>query len=206
MKKSDITKDKILTAAEAIFSKKGLYGARIDDIAELAMVNKRMIYAHFESKEGLYIAVLETVYSRLAIKESELLSKDMDCVEAVKSIIRHYFTFLSQNPTFVKMLMWENLNEAVYLKQSSAPKSKGTAVGLLRKMLQKGTEQGIFRAEPDLDEMVVSINMFCFSYFSNIYTMSEIMQTNLSKNESLEKRCEHVTDIILNYILKEKEQ
>lgn len=201
MKKSDITKDKILVAAEAIFAKKGLYGARVDEISELAGVNKRMLYAHYQSKEGLYIAVLDNVYSRLAENEKKLLSTDMDCVDAIKSIIKHYFTFLNQNPTFVKILMWENLNEGTYLKESAAPKKKGIAVELLRTVLQKGINQGIFRITPDIDEMIVSINMFCFSYFSNIYTMSQIMQMDLSRSENLEKRCTHVTDIILNYLL-----
>ena len=55
LKKSDITRQKILTAAEAEFSEIGLYGARVDSIAQRAGVNKRMIYAHFGSKEQLYM-------------------------------------------------------------------------------------------------------------------------------------------------------
>ncbi len=200
MKKSDITRDKILVAAEAFFAKKGLYGARVDEIAELAGVNKRMIYAHFRSKDGLYIAVLENVYGRLAEYEKKVINSNMSCVDTIKSIIRHYFMFLNRNPTFVKILMWENLNEGTYLKESAAPKEKGVAVELLRNVLKTGIEQGIFRKEPDIDEMVVSINMFCFSYFSNIHTMSQIMQMNLACPENLEKRCKHVTDIILTYL------
>ena len=49
MKKSDITKQKILEAAEAAFAEKGFYGARVDEITETAGVNKRMIYAYYGS-------------------------------------------------------------------------------------------------------------------------------------------------------------
>ena len=52
--KSEITKAKILASSEFEFSEKGFFGARIDEIAERAGVNKRMIYEHFESKENLY--------------------------------------------------------------------------------------------------------------------------------------------------------
>ena len=43
MKKGDITKEKILTAAEDIFSEKGFSGARVDEIAQASGVNKRLI-------------------------------------------------------------------------------------------------------------------------------------------------------------------
>ena len=48
------TRKKILAAAEWEFSEKGLYGARVDDIARAAGVNKSMLYAYFGSKESLY--------------------------------------------------------------------------------------------------------------------------------------------------------
>ena len=66
IEKSEITKNKILAAAESEFSEKGIWGARIDTIATIAGVNKRMIYEHFESKEKLYKTVLAEVYARLA--------------------------------------------------------------------------------------------------------------------------------------------
>ena len=51
--KSEITKSRILLAAESEFSVKGFYGARIDEISKVAGVNKRMIYEHFGNKENL---------------------------------------------------------------------------------------------------------------------------------------------------------
>ena len=51
--RSELTKERILVAAEEEFSEKGFYGARVDAIAAASGINKRMIYAHFESKEKL---------------------------------------------------------------------------------------------------------------------------------------------------------
>lgn len=201
MKQSEITKQNILDAAEKAFSEKGLYGARVDEIAALSGANKRMIYAYYGSKEKLYIAVLDTVYGRLAQRESQLLEQETDCTETIRRIIRHSFDFLYENPTFVKMVMWENLNEGFYLKKSKASSVKGISIGLLRQVLQQGIRQGIFRRELDIEEMIVSINMFCFSYFSNIYTMGEIMSTEFFGREEIDKRCTHVTEMILRYIM-----
>lgn len=202
MKKSEITKQKILSASEKAFSEKGFYGARVDEIAAESGVNKRMIYEYFGNKEELYVAVLETVYSRLAESEKELLDKDGDSVEIIKSVIKNYFEFLNRNESFVKMVMWENLNKAYYLKKSDAFTSKGIATELLRKVLKQGVEKGIFKENLDIEEIVISINMFCFSYFSNIYTMAHIMNMNFSEKTEIDKRAKHVTDIILGYIMK----
>ena len=201
MKRAEITKRKILETAELVFAEKGLYGSRVDEIADRAEVNKRMLYAYFGSKELLYVAVLEEVYNRLARWEDPLLStQELDCEESICVIIRRSFEFLYQNPTFVKLVMWENLNEARYLQQSSVPSSRGASLEMLRRTLQRGIEKGIFRSDIDLDEMVLSINQFCFSYFSNIHTFGRIMQIDFAKKEEAAKRADHVADMILKYL------
>lgn len=204
MGRADITRQKILAAAEAAFAEKGLYGARIDEIAQSADANKRMIYAYFGSKELLYIAVLEEVYRRMAVQEKELLDRPMGCEEAVRAIIGHYFRFLRDNPTFVKMVLWENLNEATYFRQSQAQFIKGTVLELLREKLKQGVREGIFFAGLDVDETVLSVNMFCFSYFSNQYTMAQIMKVDFQDPMVFQKRCDHVTDLLMTYLLQEK--
>ena len=59
------TRATILRAAEHIFAEQGLAGARTDAIAAAAGVNKALLYYYFPSKEGLYCAVLDGVFSGL---------------------------------------------------------------------------------------------------------------------------------------------
>lgn len=202
MKKSDITKEKILRAAETAFAERGLYGARVDEIAELAGVNKRMIYAHFGSKEELYVAVLDEVYGRIADEEQAILSEDGDCIELIRRNIEGNFKFLCKNPTFVKMVLWENLNGGEYLKRSAAKSTKQSSLGAVKNILREGIAQGVFRDDMDVDEVVLSSQMFVYSYFSNVNTMAYIMERDFLNEEALQKRCEHITDMILKYILK----
>ena len=53
------TRAAILAAAEEVFAKAGLDGARIDAIAAAAGVNKALLYYYFKSKDGLYEAVID---------------------------------------------------------------------------------------------------------------------------------------------------
>jgi len=202
MKKSDITKTKILESAEQEFAEMGLYGARVDSIAQNAGVNKRMIYEHFGSKEKLYSTVLTAVYARLADSEAELLSAGESCVETIRALIKRYFELLRENTTFIRMVMWENLTGAQYLKNSNAPTVKGKALTLLREALETGIKEGVFREDIDISEIMLSMNLFCFSYFSNVHSMPHVLNVEFEDDELLNKRSSAVADMILGYIMK----
>ena len=70
--KTEITKNKILAAAEIEFAENGLSATKVDDIAKRAGVNKQLIYAHYNSKENLYCTILKVVYGRYAEYEKVL--------------------------------------------------------------------------------------------------------------------------------------
>ena len=59
------TRQRLLNAAIALFSRRGYHAVSVDEIVASARVNKRMVYHYFGSKEGLYKVVLHDVYSRL---------------------------------------------------------------------------------------------------------------------------------------------
>src|ERR1700683_5164798 len=59
------TARRIVATAEEIFAEEGLAGARMDEIARAARVNKALLYYYFTSKEELYRFVLETLLSQL---------------------------------------------------------------------------------------------------------------------------------------------
>src|SRR6202166_3749788 len=65
------TARRIVAAAEEIFAEQGLAGARMDEIARAAKVNKALLYYYFRSKEELYRFVLETLLSQLSAQVGE---------------------------------------------------------------------------------------------------------------------------------------
>ena len=195
------TKSRILRAAELEFAEKGIYGARVDEIAARAAVNKRMLYAYFGDKEQLSVAVLEAVYARMAELEASLLQQPLsNAEESICALIHSYFRFLLENPGFVRLVMWENLNGAQYLRRSAAAKTKGATLTLLRKTLQTGMKNGELRADIDVEATLLSINQLCFSYFSNIHTFAEILQADLASQDEIAHRADHVAQMILKYL------
>ena len=187
-KKSEITKQRILEAAEAEFSEKGVFGARIDSIAANAGVNKRMIYEYFLNKEGLYKTVLINVYNRISLWESSLAGDTDDPVKVIRDLVHSYFEFLTKNQSFVRILLWENLNGAVVLKDSGQSDLKAVVLQLINKVIADGKARGVFRANADEYQVTMSLLNFAFSYFANVHTLSYVLSSDLLDEARINER------------------
>ncbi len=198
--KSDITRKKILEAAETEFAEKGFYGARVDAIAAASGVNKRMIYAHFESKEKLYSKVLLAVYERFADIDKSFMLDDTDPIKCIEVIVHGSFYSLSKSPHLVRSLMWANLMRGSYMPSEELASIKAPGIEYIKKQIARGKESGVFRADADEYQVVLSLMNFCFSYFSNLHTMSAILKTDMSRDDEIEKRADFIANIILKYL------
>ena len=112
------TRRRILTAAKAEFANNGLGGARVDEIAERADANKRMIYHYFGSKEGLFQAVLEDAYIEIRDAEQALALDHLSPKAALEKLVRFTWTYYLENPEFLTLVNSENLHRARHLQNS----------------------------------------------------------------------------------------
>jgi AcrR family transcriptional regulator len=55
-----VTRDLLLSAAEQVFARVGYERAQVEEIAEAAGFSKGALYAHFKSKEELFLGLYET--------------------------------------------------------------------------------------------------------------------------------------------------
>ena len=72
------SKSKILPAAEAVFLQYGFLGTNMDTVAERAGVSKQTVYAHFQSKEALFIEVVEAMTGGAATDIGEDVPEVLD--------------------------------------------------------------------------------------------------------------------------------
>ena len=199
---SAATKAKILAAAETEFSQKGLAGARVDNIARISGFNKNMIYQYYQSKEKLYETVIYNEYSKLSELENVIIEKDLGYKEKIQTIVREYFLFLKSNPNFVRLIMWENLNEAKYIEASGALNIKDPMLKMLKNIVENGKGEKIFNKSADEKQVLISLITGAFSYFSNMYTLSKVIHIDLENDETMNERIKIVTDSVLNYLMK----
>lgn len=202
MKKSQITKGRLLAVGIRIFAEKGYAGATVDEIVDAAEVNKRMVYHYFGSKEKLYQAALKEVYERLANVEVKVFAEPHNVEETIRELIQIYFVFLQENPEFVNLLLWENLNRGRGLEGADFKLTKDPVLRHLDETIQRGIAGGQFRVDIDVKHLLISLIGLCLVYFSNRYTLSKTLHLNLSSRNTLSEGIDHAVRLVLHGLLK----
>jgi TetR/AcrR family transcriptional regulator len=103
------TRTKIISAAIKVFAEKGKHGARMEEIAAKASVNKAMLYYYYTSKEILFREILKTLLSKITAsiitRTKEVTENTNDPIEIVEGFIHAHNQAFSQNIDFTKVLL-----------------------------------------------------------------------------------------------------
>jgi len=191
----------ILEVATAEFADKGLAGARIDEIAALTRTSKRMIYYYFESKEGLYVRVLEEAYRRIRRIEAELHLEDLAPEQALRVLVGFTFDYQLGNPDFIRLVMNENMHRGEFLARSRTIQDLNVPViSAVRSVYQRGVAAGVFRPDVDPVDLHMSISALCFFNVSNRHTFSVIFKRALDNPAAIAARRESIIEMIVRFV------
>jgi AcrR family transcriptional regulator len=198
---ADATRAKILQSALRAFSECGLPAASTDDIAERCGVNKRMIYYYFDSKEGLYLAALESVYEKLVALEKEIEIEHLDPPAAIEAIINLKIDYYVANPHFISFLSMENFYKARHLRKSKKlDMFKSPLTEVIARILERGQRSGQFRHAVEPVNFYVSICGLCIMYFTNQHTLGVIFGRKMTRDDNIQRHKRTVVDIVLSYL------
>lgn len=200
---AEATQKRILAAAKQEFAKKGLGGARVDDIAERAKANKRMIYHYFDSKESLFQRVLEDAYVDIRTAEQKLELDHLDPKDALEKLVRFTWKYYLDNPEFLTMVNSENLHKARHLKKSKVVQDiSRRLVTMVGTLLERGAKQGLFRDGVDPVQLNITIAAIGYYYLTNRFTGSIIYERDLMSREALDTRLQFNIDTIMRLVCK----
>ncbi len=187
-----------MTAARREFSRNGLAGARVDEIAARAGVNKQLVYHYFGDKDALYLAVLEWVYEEIRAKERELNLAGLLPEQAITKLIESSFDHLAEHPDFIVLLNDENRGGARHVRGSKKLEAMHSPlVSMVSKILGEGVRTGVFRKGINPVHLYISIAGLSYFFFSNTHTLSAIFGKELSSPAARRARRKHVVDLVL---------
>lgn len=193
------TQRKLLTAARREFSDRGLAGARVDEIAARAGVNKQLVYHYFGDKDALYRAVIEWVYEEIRARERELNLDGLPPEQAIKKLIESSFDYLAAHPDFIVLLNDENRGGARHVRGSRKLEAMHSPlVNMVSSILSEGVKAGVFRKGINAVHLYISIAGLSYFYFSNTPTLSAIFGKNLSGQAARLARRKHVVDLVMH--------
>ncbi len=196
-----LTKELILSAASDEFATNGLNGARVDWIVKRTGAGKNLIYHYFGSKEGLYLAVLESTYQRMREGQKDLNAQGLPPVEGMRALVANTFDHFVQSPALIRIMSIENIHYARHLKKSKTVRPLyAPLLKSIKTLLARGQHEGVFREDVDPVDLYISIAGLSYFYLSNQHSLSWIFSQNFAVPRRLAKRREHIVDVIMGYL------
>jgi AcrR family transcriptional regulator len=195
----------IVAAAIDEFAARGFKGASMDAIAARTRTTRALINYYFGSKEKLYIAVLEQVYSEIRDAEGKLDLEHLTAVDAVRRIVEFTYGYYVAHEGFVRLVVAENQARGRHLRKSRAMRTLNRPIiDLLSRVIARGQAQGLFRRDVDPVEVHKAIAALGMFNVTNRYTFGAIFQREMGSKGDVASRCNIVAEMILRYLKREQ--
>jgi len=188
------TRGAILAAAEQAFARGGLAGARTDDIAAAAGVNKALLYYYFKSKGGLYEAVVEDHFREFNRRALAVLAGPGPAQQVLLRYVSLYFDFISARQRYAALYLQlmtarsqplERLVRKYFVPRSTA----------FTKLIERGIRAGEFR-HTDARHAAISVVSLIVFYFSAAPVLRVLGHADAYTGANLARRKREVMNFI----------
>jgi AcrR family transcriptional regulator len=195
------TENQILEAAKTVFQSKGMDGARMQEIADKAGINKAMLHYYYRSKQLLFEAVFKHAFTLLAPQLNNILNDDSSVEEKIRNFTFNYISFISKHPYLPNFIIQE-LNRNPKFIEKIRNNVSFPNLNKFKNQVQKEVDNGtiIPISAEQLFINFLSLNIFPF-------VASPLIKAFLNVDDKtykilLEARKNEVSEFIINAIKK----
>ena len=195
------TRESILLAARDVFMKKGYAGARMQEIADEAGINKALLHYYYKNKETLFEMILfealKTIQSGILV----VLESEMDLFEKIRFFCSRYIGFLQSNTYLVSFILHEINRDPEKLVQyftRAGLKAPEKLMIQIEEEVQKGT---IRKTDPR--QLVLNILSLCiFPFVAKPIVKGVFRIQEKEYNELIERRKKEIPEWIISSLKK----
>lgn len=193
------TEEKIYEAARRIFILKGMDGARMQEIADEAGMNKALLHYYFRSKENLFKAVFKDIFTKFFLKVKDTLSSDVSAKEKLNVFIDNYIDLIQANP-YVPQFIINEINRDPKVLKTLMFESGNEPQKILEMFLNKVQSNNLSKLDPR--HIVISLlGMLIFPFVARpLLQMVYFNDDQEVYNKFLNERKEVVKNMILKFI------
>lgn len=187
-------KERIVFVAESIFARKGFGGARTQEIADLAAVNKAMIHYYFDNKEKLYHAVLDKILFDLIRLMQDTVRDDLPYPVQLEVFYKGFFDYVASHKNFSRITAMEMGSTDNYLPRLVETFFKplfDRGVNFIEEGIAKGDFKKVHPSQ-----FLVSVYALTMAYFSDAEFMKMLLDRDPLSERLLKERREQILDMI----------
>ncbi|GJM30011.1 MAG: hypothetical protein DHS20C17_26460 [Cyclobacteriaceae bacterium] len=163
MSRALTTEQRIKEAAKKVFISKGLAGARMQEIADEAQINKAMLHYYYRNKQQLFKNIFDEVIAEFAPKIMAILGEELSLEEKVNKFVGHYLDLLRANP-FIPLFLFSELRNQPHEVVEKVGIKRGGVLKRLEKQLKKEAQAGRIKPITPIEFIanLVSLTVFPF--------------------------------------------
>jgi len=198
------TETKILDAAKEVFQHKGLSGARMQEIADKAGINKALLHYYYRTKDNLFEKVFELAFSLFIPRVKEMMLSNKSVFEKIEFIVDNYISLLHKHPYIPGFIINELNRNPQMLVQLFEKNVQFKELNLFEKFdnqLQDEVNKGIIRSVDSRNLMTNVIGLCIFPIVARPIIQGIMFNNNKEEYDVfLAQRKKFVTDFIINSI------
>lgn len=193
------TESEILSAAKRIFQQKGMDGARMQEIADEANINKSLLHYYYRSKQLLFEAVFKSAFSMLAPQLNAVLNDDSPLFDKIKNFTFNYISFVVKHPYLPNFIIQELNKNPEFIKKLVAEKNFPN-IDKFKNQVNEQIANGVIRPikTEQLFINIMALNMFPFLSAPLIKVFTNMNDAEFK--HLIEERKTAVADFIINAI------
>ena len=168
---------RILDAADAVFVRRGIDGARMQDIADQADVNKSLLHYYFRSKADLARAVWQRVASAFVPGVLQMLGSELPLDEKIERFVDAYHAMLTRHPYLVTYVLSESARHPDLITEVYSPERRQAARRMIGRLQQQiDAEVAAKRMAPvPAEQFFVTLLGSCLFPFAARPILSEVL-------------------------------
>jgi len=196
------TEEKIFEAATDVFLVKGMDGARMQDIANHAGINKALLHYYYRTKDRLFNAVFEKIAGKMFSKFAPIFDEKLSLEDKIRFFFKEHITFLQENPRLPAFILNELNRNPSRIKKLI----RNVDINKLWQILSEQHSEDLKRYNiteesiPQLMTTIASISVFPFAARGVIEGIFDKM--GISFDKYLEERKEFAADFVIKAIMK----
>lgn len=176
MAKKEKTQEKIIEAARDVFHRKGYDGARMQEIADTASINKGLLHYYFKSKDALFERVLTLALEKTFRKIMVILNADLPLFEKIEGFCAAYIGMISRNAYLPRFVIHElGKNPDRFIERFVGKAGRPSLSGFFEQVLAEASAGKIRDVDPKhLMANMISMCVFPFLARPMIQLMGEM--------------------------------
>lgn len=199
MAKEQNTEDKIVNAAKAVFIQKGMDGARMQEIANEAGINKALLHYYFRTKAKLFEKIFSLVFKDIFEVFEMAVMKELDFEQFLEQFITEYIKLLKRKPYIPQFVIHElNRNPERIVEQM---KSTRFDKQQLFDLIEQAAEEKLIRPIPPVHLITNILSMCVFPFVAKPIITGFALDGDKEKYKAyIDERPEQVVAFVKNAI------